>query len=402
MKKLLILLLLVPLSAYGQDADISRQLADNGLAATEDALSTIAEPSASDRFALGGVRFLRAIEQSLQTRWHHGLDTATLPIPVLRLPLPPNPDAVAAPADIIETLFADLAAGMDSARTALAPISDGDDVALRIDLNALWFDINANGTRDPGEDLAQAFFASMGAPTGAVGRMTLPTVRFDTADTAWLAAYTHLLSGVANLVQAFDTADAISRVRDGAATLATLRDETGQPHMDIGSIMIGAPEGTLDLVLTVYLALRTDPDPAHTRAARTHLLAMVAENRRFWARVATETDNDAEWIPNAAQTAALGFDLPPETSERWQAVLSDAEGLLTGRLLIPHWRFGPGIGVNLRRLLNDPIPVHLVEWIHGLDLLPYTETGEPVSDTNWRAFAAMASGNAGLYVLILN
>lgn len=402
MRTLLFLFLLLPVHAYGQDADISQSLSDNGLAATEQALTQIANPTATDRFALGGVRFLRAIEQSLQTRWQAGLDTTDLPIPVLRLPVPANPAAETAPADTIDRLFADLSAGMDTARAALAPITDADTVALRVDLNAIWFDINANGTRDIGEDLGQAFFASMGAPVGAPGQMTLPTVRFDTADAAWLAAYTHLLSGVANLVQAFDTADAITRVRQGADALAALREEQGTSTMSMTAMMLGASDETLDLILTVYLSLRTQPDPEHTRAARTHLLGMVTENRHFWARVAGETDNDAEWIPNTAQTAALGFDLPEGTGDRWQAVLADAEGLLNGDLLIPHWRLGPGIGINLAKLLDDPIPVQPVEWIHGIDLLPYAEVGQPVSDANWRAFVELTSGRAGLFVLILN
>ena len=39
-----------------------------------------------------------------------------------------------------------------------------------------------------------------------------PTIRFDTADAAWLAAYTHLLAGVSELALAFDPTPQIARV----------------------------------------------------------------------------------------------------------------------------------------------------------------------------------------------
>ena len=44
--------------------------------------------------------------------------------------------------------------------------------------------------------------------------------------------------------------------------------------------------------------------------ARDHFLAMIGHNRRFWAEVAVEIDDDREWIPNGRQSAVLGFTLP--------------------------------------------------------------------------------------------
>ena len=55
--------------------DISAQIAATGLRATEAALVAVPSPSASDQFALGGVRFLAAIETALQTRYQTGLST---------------------------------------------------------------------------------------------------------------------------------------------------------------------------------------------------------------------------------------------------------------------------------------------------------------------------------------
>jgi hypothetical protein len=38
----------------------------------------------------------------------------------------------------------------------------------------------------------------------------------------------------------------------------------------------------------------------------------------------------------------------------WLAVLSDAEKVLKGELLIPHWRLGDGAGFDLHAFLQDP------------------------------------------------
>ena len=83
-------------------------------------------------------------------------------------------------------------------------------------------------------------------------------------------------------------------------------------------------------------------------------------------------------------------------------VLADAEALLEGRKLIPFWRIKTGAGINLKRLLDDPIPVDIAEWFHGIALLPYAEDGERVSVDNWRLFSEMALGNAVLFAIWFN
>ena len=149
-------------------------------------------------------------------------------------------------------------------------------------------------------------------------------------------------------------------------------------------------------------ASRTPPDPARTGATRNHLLAMIAQNRRFWRLVALETDNFAEWIPNAGQVSALGIPVPPDTGAVWQALLSDAEELLEGRKLIPYWRLRKGAGINMRRWLDDPAPVDLAAWVQGVGLLPYMEDGPRVRADKWRQLQQLVRGNAALFALWLN
>ena len=199
------------------------------------------------------------------------------------------------------------------------------------------------------------------------------------------------------MVLAFPPADAIERVMSASSDIKALAGDA--PPVNALDYQFSTE---VDLAAMIYLALKQQPDGNHTRSAREHLLRMIQLNRVFWDRVEAETDNDAEWIPNARQQSALGLPLPPETAKTWQAVLSDAEDLLEGRKLIPFWRFSSAAGINLKRLLEDPARVDVIEWIHGMGALPYGEKGERLSSFNWREFTFLMRGDSMLFVLFLN
>jgi hypothetical protein len=374
---------------------LSDQLAANGIVPTLETLDSSGRDDATTGFSIGALRFLAAIETALQIRWRYNLHTDDLPIPLLRLSVPTNPAAEPLDPGAVEEIFAGLVRDMEQARAPLLAIPDTAEVGVEIDLGDLWFDIDGNGQRGPGEDLT----AVAGAALGPVARFqpalqvqATPTIRFDTADAAWLAAYTHLLAGIGELVVAFDSATVIRQSLEAIEQIDEIAGQEGAPGF----------AGAADMAAMVYLTLQTAPDPAHTRAARENFRGMVAQNRLFWARLAAETDNDGEWIPNARQTSALGIRIPAETEAIWLSVLDDAEKLLTGELLIPHWRYGPGAGIDLHALLDDPTVVDVAEWIHGIGLLPYARQGRTVTAANWRRFTRMAGGNATLFMIVLN
>ncbi len=387
-------LLSSPLAAQDTSATIAQQ----GLAATETQLAALPSPSASDRFALGGVRFLRGIERALQTRYRLGMSGKTMDVPVLRLDVAENPSPEPFYPEAIEEIFAALVQDMANAGAALDPIGGTDDLALMLNLADLWFDVNMNGARDTGEGVAEmAAGTILPRRFGRNNTGTLPTIRFDHADAAWLHAYTHLISGLSNLILAYPPAQAIEQVTTAKGEIKIIKGDA--PPVNALAHLFG---DEADLAMIVYLALRQDPKAEHTRAARQHFLSMIAHNRIFWARLAAENDDSAEWIPNPKQTSALGLRLPPNTGELWQAVLGDAKDLLEGRKLMPHWNYGGGAGINLQRLLDDPAPVHLAEWVHGMGLLPYAEAGERIGIFNWRNFTRLVRGDSMLYVLLLN
>lgn len=386
-------LFLSPLPAPAQD--ISSGIAANGLAATEARLASLPTPTEADRFALGGIRFLRALETTFQTRYRTGMDDPTGMLPLLRLNAGTAPDAAFQPGDVA-ALFTQAAADMAAARAPLADLATGPEFSVEIRLADLWFDVNADGTRTPDEDLMQLLGPSLMGfrwfdrdPTAPA-----PVIRFDRADAAWLSAYTHLLEGVANIVLAFDPTDALTQAaatRDGIAALSP------PTFSEYDMFSPG-----LDALWVILAALDQQPDAPRLSQARDHFLSMIADNRAFWTAVETETDDDAEWLPNARQTSALGLTLPPETGATWLAVLADGEALLNGTKLIPYWRTGDGAGVNLARMFTDPAPIDVKDWIQGAGALPYLEQGKTVSAESWRTFEAMMGGDAMLMSVWLN
>lgn len=390
------LLLAMPVNVAAQD-DISARIGADGLASSEATLSALAEPTANQRFALGGIRFLRAIERALQTRYRYGMSGETMGLPVLRLNVPPNPAPEPFDPAVVEQIFADVIADMARARTTLDSLGPDDEVGLRVALADLWFDVNGSGTREPAEGLVVLAGTTLLPRRFQDGEANAPVIRFDTADVAWLKAYTHFLSGIGDLILAFPSRDVIEQVLAAAQDMRSFIDYSTP---DAAYEYLFSSE--VDAAMIVYLALQQQPDAARTRAARLHFLDMIRENRIFWALLDQETDNDAEWIPNARQTSALGIRMAPNTGTVWQAVLADAEDLLEGRKLIPHWRYGRAAGINLKRLLDDPIPVRPAEWLQGMGLLAYAETGERVGFFNWQQFTRMVRGDSMLFVMLLN
>jgi hypothetical protein len=166
----LALLLATPVAAE----TISEEIARAGLAPTEARLAALASPSNEDLFALAGLHFLGGVEQALQLRWKTGVKADWSELPILRLPIPENPNAIPFQAADFTALIRNLDADMDASREALTRLGDKP-FALPIRVADLWFDINANGTRDPGESLAEVTGMALGGGRGMGVRSKTPS-----------------------------------------------------------------------------------------------------------------------------------------------------------------------------------------------------------------------------------
>ncbi len=356
-----------------------------------------------DAFALGAVSFLRAIEVTLQDRYRTraAIGSGGFSIPVLRLPVPPNPQPEPFQPEFVAALFSSLGSDMEQTRAHLASADIDPDDRLVLDVAALWFDIDGNGTRGIGEGVLETAGLALG---GAMPRATSQVpfeglvVHFDAADVEWLVAYTHLLSAVSEMVLAFDPTEVIADVMESNVVMAKIQG--GSPPKDVG--FLRGEEVLVDTIAIVYGALNRVPERERIAEARDHLLEMIERNRAFWALVEQETDNSFEWIPNPRQNAALGFNLPSETSSVWQRVLADAEAVLKGELLVSHWRTDPGGGINVAKLVADPPAFDIVTWIQGAGLAPYVEPGPLVTGDSYNRFTRMFGGNAMLFMVLLN
>lgn len=389
-------LMCLPITGHAET--ISTEIGQSGLKVTEARLAALPNPTNADNFALGGVRFLATLEHALQVRWASGISDSTGMLPFLRVPIGENPNPAAFDPAAIAGLFRDISTQLDAARAPLAKIPPTADFGVEIAFRDIWFDINANATRDIGENMIEVLGPTiMGWQWDNRDPATpAPVVRFDAADAVWLSAYTHLLGGFCDTLLAYDPTTAITKIASAKTAMAALDPSYNgaNAEFDIAS--------AVDLIATIADALNQSPDTARLTSAHTHFLAMVADNRSFWDRVERETDNNREWLPNDRQKSALGIELPPGTGKQWLAVLSDAEAVLNGTQLVPYWRIGPAGGVNLGRMFTDPAPIDLVGWIQGWGALPYLEHGPSMSTQNWTTFEAMLSGESMLFSLYLN
>ena len=400
MRLLPALLPLLCLAAPLQAETVSAEIGSKGLAATEVRLSALPAPTDAELFALGGVRFLGAVETALQLRYSAGMTDETGMLPFLRQPLPYNFVPKPFQPAMITGLFRSIDTKLGLAREPLAAIPDVSDFKLEINFADLWLDINANKTRDQGED-AMAVLGPMllGRQWESRDHATpTPVVTFDAADAAWLSAYTHLLQGVSDVVLAYDPTEPIDRILQTRAKMQRLGGVSASFFPRARSD--GLDE--FDVIAIAIAALQQTPDATRMTSAQTHFLSMIADNRRFWATVVQETDNAAEWLPNDKQQSALGVTLPPGTGAVWLSVLDDAEGLLKGTKLAPYWRQQGSAGVNIAKVFSDPRPADLAGWIQGWAAVPYLEKGALVSAQNWGAFEQMMGSEAMMLSFYLN
>ncbi|MEM7723853.1 MAG: hypothetical protein AAF376_16000 [Pseudomonadota bacterium] len=386
------------------ETDLGQRIADLGLAGAIADLEALETPTPSDAFALSASHFLRGIERSFQTRYHYGLTENEVDIPGLGVELDDNPNPSPFDPEVLERLFTNLQTDMAQARGILPA---GEAVSVTLNPQDLWFDINANGQRDRGEGFVETAMAALISRRDFermqedLGKVAADTelIHFDLADTYWLEAYTHLMSGTADMVLAFDPTSAITEVYG-----ANLR-MFGPPREHSGWFM---DDREANLIAAIIAVLETQPDANRTQAAHRHFLAMMEANTLFWQAVGAETDNANEWIPNPNQTAALPIEIPSDIGPAWQAVLADARAVLTGDLLIPHPRSqrdatrAPVQGINIAAWMQDPVPVDIVGYIHGHALEPYFETGPVFNPAALEQFADLTGGNFGIFMIWLN
>ena len=368
-------------------------LAGGGLTAAEESLADQRQ-TPETAFLLGSVQFLQAFERIFQVRYDNFTSIVPM-VPGMLNELPPNSEVAFDPM-FVETAMTDALAHLANAERSLEEAVEGE-FSVEVNLADFWFDIDADGERAPWEGLLDVM-AELNPRTEAVPFDGM--IRFDTADAEWLVAYVHAVSGMAEIVLSLDPTPAIELVYEGRTSLLEIGG--------IGATPFIGDDTVLDIAAGVLLTLEGVPDTDRTRAALAHFKAMIAHNRSFWDEVGQETDNDREWLPNAAQTAAFGVNVGDDAALAWSGVLDQIDAILDGELLIPYWRVRtpPGaqsaVGLNIRRIFEEPGDMDIILWIQGTAAAPYLEQGQLADMAAWRQFLTMTPGNSLLFAFWFN
>jgi hypothetical protein len=395
-----------PASRVG--AVIEQHLYAGTLEAGEQALRTVMaeEPAnAEAQFALGGVLMIRAVERFGQSMYRHGLQAPRDgALPLFSLPLAFNPNPEPLTYDTFRAILARLVQDLDAAEAELARVGDSP-VKLNVDIARIRLDLDANGTPDVRESLSYMVASLAGAARRrgnlVDGGHSFP-VSFDTADAYWLRGYTHVLAVSAEFLLAHDfraTFDATFHLffpRAGLPFSLLVKEPEpvapGRPRLDMGEIF--------DFVAFIHLLRWEVAEPQRMLALHTRLKSVVALNRKTWAAVRAETDDDNEWLPGAHQKGVLDMPVTDEMIGTWLTMLDELEAVLDGRVLAPHPRFRRGI--NVRRVFTEPRPFDLVLWFTGHGVLPYLEDGPIAEGRAWMQARQVFRGQLLTYAFWFN
>lgn len=370
------------------------------LAAGDAELAAIlaADPKNDDaRIGLGTIRFVRSIENLSQGLYRYGLKTPrSFLLPILRLPVPENPNPDPLTFDDFQALVANFSKDLALAEETLVGV--GPEVKLRLDLRKLHYDINGDGRIMEDESFVAVVQQVTGMPSDAMPADL--TFAFDQGDALWLRGYTHVLMGFSDFITAHDWHESFEstffhffpKMESPFAAALAPPDDNNPMFAE------GAP--IADFISFFHIRWPVS-DPARMAGVRTHIKAMIDLSGESWDSIEAETDDDLEWLPNAHQKSPFeSIQVSAEQIAAWRGVMDQAELVIDGKKLVPHWRFSKGF--NLARVFDEPRPLDTVLWITGPAALPYLEDGPVSTSEDWNAMVDAFGGRFGIFAVWFN
>ncbi len=344
-----------------------------------DGLELYASPdSDSERFSLAMLQSLDGLQRFSVGFQGLGVksELASSGLPFFRVLIParaPGPAHPTTPA-MVHALFADLKSSLLAANATLDTLV-GEDFGVEVDLAKVQIDFDGDGQCNPDETL----LASVGRPLGlntAVSPDGL-LIRFDSADAVWLKGYTHFLSGVLDLLLAYDWTPlwrhcAHLLFLDPVPAPTMARYTSHHQFADFADGIAAIHDMRLNLV-----------DAEGPRRALAHFQAMISCSRTCWRLILDETDDNHEWLPSPSQTGPGGARVSHAEVQGWVLVLDELDAIATGTKLLPHWRVAPRFGINVEKLVASPPPLDLMLIVQGSALIPYLEEGSVSDQATW-------------------
>lgn len=382
--------------------EVQKHLAQGDLAAAKSHIDQIltAQPDhAQARFASGVVQVLQAVEKLAQEQYRYGaFGDLTRAVPVLRIPVPVNPNPEEVTYAQVRDVFAHFQQRLLTAESELAKVVLTAEVKLPLDLATIRLDLDGDGVaRDE-----EVFLGVLGVVNRVNERQKQAfLVTFDNGDVPWLRGYCHFLCAFCDMVLAYDHQELF----DACAQVIYPRHVPSEHHpMKLESDERN-PEGYfLDVIAAIHLMKFPLKDAGRMRSAHGHFLEMIRTSRESWKLIAAETDDDHEWLPEPGQTGVLQVPVTREMVEGWHGVLDEMEDLLQGEKLVPFWRdytrvMGPGVaipnwgrGVNLNKFFLEPGDFDLVLTVQGTGVLPYLENGKLSHPETWDSLSRVFGG----------
>ncbi len=387
---------------YTQGTAAAASLAEAEVAAAPD--------DATAQFALGAARFLAAVEGLAQGLYRYGLrgtyegDALGLAgLPFLRLPVPPNPNPQTVSYAALREVLAQFDTALAGAEAALDAVGDRP-VALRIDLARVRLDLTGDGGKHRAALLPVLFEAVAGPFQVRPGVKAPLAADFDAADAAWLQGYANLLMAMSDFVLAHDWEAAYSATFHNLFPASFIEADSiaaraGTQTMDPRTALQYG--GIADMIAFVHLIRWPVVEPDRAASALGHLESTIALSRESWRRILSEIDDADEWIPAPGQSGVLaGLAIDQPILDGWLAFLDEAEALLAGEKLLPHWRFEEG--VNLRRMFLEPNTLDAVLIGQGSAVLPYLEPGPQSDAATWARLMRVFGGDFFRYFVWIN
>src|SRR5262245_10157600 len=342
------------------------------------------DPSA--RFALGGLKFVIAVEQLAQSLHRHGLEAPrSINAPILRLPVPPNPRPEPLTYEGFRNILERFADDLGAAERTLAEVGEAQ-VKLPLDLARIHLDLNGDGRIQDDERLwsilARLDLRAAGAPESLL-------VTFDTGDVLWLRGYARLLMGTAEFWLAHDFRPMFEQSFQLFFPRAQLPFAPGPAALEPS-----ARENVIiaDAIVFVHLFNWPVVEPERLPRAVAHWRAVASLSRQSWAAILAETDDEHEWLPNPRQSNLFpSLPVGQDRIDAWLAVMDELDAVLEGRKLVPHWRFAKGF--NLRRALLEHKTFDPVMWIAGPGIVPFLEDGPTITSDAWNQITRTIQGN---------
>jgi hypothetical protein len=355
------------------------------------------------RFGLGALQFVRAVEHLGQGFYHYGLRSPrTISAPLLRLPVPSNPNPEPIGYEDFRAQLQSFTDDLAAADARLADVGDGE-VRFVLDLMRVRLDMRGDGKPGDDETLGQILSAVSGGMAGPSTAAQGLEVKFDAGDAAWLRGYTHILMALDEFLLAHDFRVTFETTFHlfFARSRSPLADALAAPAPPDSTFGTGEATQIADAVALIHTLNWPVIDAARETKVRAHLLQVVALSRQSWTLIEAETGDDREWIPNPRQkNSALGLTVSEQELRSWFELLDEAQAILEGRKLIPHWRFRRGFDV--KKFLDEQQSFDLVMLLSGAGAVPFLADGDVTSSKRWGEMTGAFAGGFLLHVVWFN